>query len=199
MSNPDQVEREIAATRDSLSGNVDRLNDKVSPSKVAGRRIDKFKNSAGSIKEKVMGYADNSDGSNTEALGSAAPAVQDKTGAAAAKISDATGSAPQAVRDHTQGNPLAAGLIAFGAGWLLSALVPVSDVEQHAAKRIEDNAGGVLEPLKESAQEVAGNLEQPLKDSGDKLKSTGQDAASKTSDHAKSAASDVRRQNPLTD
>jgi hypothetical protein len=198
-SNPDQLERDLDKTRTSLSGNVDRLNDKISPSKVLGRRMDRMKNSAGTIKEKVMGYADNSDGSNTTALSSAASSVQGATGAAAAKMSDAAGSAPQAVRDQTQGNPLAAGVIAFGVGWLLSALVPVSDVEQHAAKKIEDNADGLVEPLKESAQEVAGNLKHPLRESADSLRHAATDAAAETADQARSAAGEVRAQNPLTD
>ncbi len=197
MSNPDQLERDIDKTRTSLSSNVDRLNDKASPSKVVGRRMDKMKNSAGSIKEKVMGYADNSDGSRSDALGSAASSAQDAANAAASKIGDAAGSAPQAVRDQAQGNPLAAGVIAFGVGWLLSALVPVSAPEQQAAKKLEANSAGLVEPLKQSAQQVAGNLKEPLQQSAATLKDTASDAASKTADHAKSATDDVRDQSPL--
>ena len=199
MSNPDQLEQDIDRTRGSLSANVDRLNDKVAPSKVVGRRMDRMRSSAGTIKERVMGYADNSDGSRTDALNSAASSVQDKTNAAAAKVGDAAGSAPQAVRDQTQGNPLAAGIIAFGVGYLLSALVPASDVERQAAAKVEDNAGGLVEPLKQSAQEVAGNLQQPLQDAAGKVQETASDAASKTADQAQSAKDDLDRKNPLTD
>ena len=37
-------------------------------------------------------------------------------------VGQAASAAPQRVREQTQGNPLAAGLIAFGAGWLLASL-----------------------------------------------------------------------------
>ena len=205
MSNPDQLENDVNQTRESLSGNIDRFNDTVSPSKAVNRRMDRMKSSAGSIKERVMGYADNSDGSRSDAVHSAVSAVQDKADAAAGKIGDGAGSTPQALRNQAQGNPLAAGVIAFGLGWLASALIPASDAAQRVAAKVEQNAGGVVDPLKKSAQEVAGNLQQPLQDSADQLKKTAGDAGTRTADHASakkdelSAKKDeLQQQNPLS-
>jgi hypothetical protein len=192
MSNPDQIERDVTTTRDSLSTNVARLNDRVSPSKFVGRRTGKIKDSAASIKDRLMGSSDSAGEATTDKMSGALSNVSDATEGIAAKVSDAAGGAPDALRNQTQGNPIAAGLIAFGVGWLLSSLVPATQVEQNAAQQVEDNAGGVIEPLKESAQEVAGNLQQPLKDSADQLKQTATDAADKTTEHARSVAADVK-------
>ena len=55
--------------------------------------------------------------------------VHSATGTAGAHLSDAgaaIGDAPAQVKTKTQGNPLAAGLIAFGAGLLVSSLIPAS-------------------------------------------------------------------------
>ena len=94
----------------------------------------------------------------------AASAAGDAADSASAKIADAGGSGPQAVTQKAAGNPLAAGVIAFGLGWLASSLAPASDSERRAAAKVEANAGAVVDPLKESAQEVADNLQQPLQD-----------------------------------
>lgn len=185
MSNPDQIEEQLGRTRTDLGSDVDRLTTKGSPKALAGRQMDKMKGNAGSWKERVMGVARD-----------AAATASDKADAATSKAGDAAGNGPQAVTDKAAGNPLAAGLIAFGLGWLASSVAPASDVERKAAKQIEDNAQGLVQPLQESVQEVAGNLQQPLQDAAEQVRSTASDAAARTTEHAKSATDDVTQ--PLT-
>src|SRR2546423_839120 len=67
----------------------------------------------------------------SDAASSAASTISDTGSSAAAAVQDA----PQAVRRQTQGNPLAAGLIAFGAGWLVSSLRPASRKDQRVAQQ----------------------------------------------------------------
>jgi len=181
MSTPQEIQNDIERTRQSLSSDVERLTDKVSPSRVVGRRVESVKGTATSVKERIMGSSAGAARGTGEAFGSAA-----------SSLGDAASGAPQAVRTQTQGNPLAAGLIAFGAGWLASSLVPASQKEQELAAAAQDKAGQLAEPLKQKAQEVAGNMQQPLQHAAEEIKSTATDAASETVDHAKSAASDVR-------
>jgi hypothetical protein len=186
MTTPDQLAHDIDQTRGSLRNNVDQLRSTTSPSTFLGRRVDKIKDSASSAKERLMGSASASGDKASSAASSAKGAMS--------SVKDA--STPSAVRAKTEGNPLAAGLIAFGVGWMLSALVPATGVERDAAQQLEDNAGPIVEPLKQSAQEVTENLQEPVQQSMNELKSTATDAANKTTEHAKSAAADV--QAPLT-
>ena len=51
--------------------------------------------------------------------------VGDKAGEKAHDVADSVRGAPQAVAQQTQGNPLAAGIIAFGVGMLAATLIPV--------------------------------------------------------------------------
>jgi hypothetical protein len=46
---------------------------------------------------------------------------------AASSVADAASSAPDMARRQTRGNPLAAGLIALGVGWLASSLLPLTE------------------------------------------------------------------------
>jgi methyl-accepting chemotaxis protein len=194
MSSPEEIQRDIERTRATLSADVDRLNEKVSPSRVVGRRVDQIKGTATSVKERVMGTAEDSSGLRGagDSVSSGASSAKEAVSSAAASIGDAASAAPQTLRRQTQGNPLAAGLIAFGVGWLLSSLPPATQREQDVAKLAQDKAGDLAQPLKEKAQEVASNLQQPLQDSVEQVKSAATEAATQTADQAKSAAADVK-------
>ena len=181
MSTPEEIQRSIERTRASLSTDVNRLNEKVSPARVVGRRVESVKGTATSVKERIMGSAQ--DGAST-----AASSVSD----AASSVGDVASAAPQAVRRQTQGNPMAAGVIAFGIGWLLSSLPPATQREQDVAALVEDKAKELAEPLKETAQEMAGNLQEPLQHSVEQVKSAATDAATQTADQARSSAADIK-------
>jgi tagatose-1,6-bisphosphate aldolase non-catalytic subunit AgaZ/GatZ len=104
-------------------------------------------------------------------------------------VGDAVTSAPQVVRQQAQGNPLAAGLVAFGVGMLLSALVPASEREKELAAQAEQAAA---EPLQSKAKEMAGQLQGSAQESVQQVKQTATQAASETVDQARSAAEDVK-------
>lgn len=194
MSSPDEIQRNIERTRASLSADVDRLNEKVSPAKAVGRRVGRIKGTATSVKVRVMGSADESSGLRGAggSMSSGASSAKQAVSSAASSVSDAASGAPQTVRRQTQGNPLAAGLIAFGIGWLVSSLPPATEREQDVAKLAEDKAGELAEPLKEKAQEMASSMQEPLQQSVEQVKSAATDAATQTADQAKSAAADVK-------
>ena len=62
----------------------------------------------------------------------------------------------------TESDPLAAGLIAFGVGWLVSSLLPATQREQQLAQQAEsavrDNRDTLLAPAKQAAQEIGEQL-----------------------------------------
>jgi len=194
MSTPEEIQQDIERTRASLSRDVDRLEDKVSPSRVVHRRVDRVKGSVGSLRERVMGSSDNGSGvqgAATSARGTL-DSAKSSVGDAASTVSDAASNAPQMIKQQTQGNPLAAGLVAFGVGWLISSLAPASQAEKNVAGQAEDKAKTLAEPLKQHAQEVADELKEPAQQAAQQVKQTATDAAAETADHAKSRAQDVR-------
>ena len=184
MTSPNDIQNDIERTREQLSTNVDRLSEKVSPGKAVGRQVDSVKKGASALRDRVMGSGED----NTGLRGAG-----DSLGSTVSGLSDAAGNAPQAVRRQTQGNPLAAGIIAFGVGWLLSSLAPASQAEQQVAARAEDKAKDLAEPLKATGAEMAQNLKPAVQESVEQVKSTATDAAQQTADHASGAAEDVKR------
>jgi len=178
-NDPEQIRREIERTRSELSDNVNALGDKVNPGSIAKRQVSRVRGAATSVKDAVLGSA--SDAADTGQQ-------------VATTMGDAVSDAPSAVARKAQGSPIAAGLIAFGAGLLVSSLLPASKVEQQAAEKVKDTAQPMVENLTETAKEVAGNLKEPAQQAVEEVKSTATDAAATVKDEATSAADDVKSQ-----
>lgn len=179
MSNPDEIRAQIEATRAGLSQDVNELGDKVSPAKIADRQKAKLRDSVTSVKEHILGATDDAKSSTGNALSSAG---------------DAVSATPGRVVSQTKGNPMAAGLIAFGAGMLLSALFPASQKESQAAAALKDQAQPLVAKATSAVKEVAGNLQEPAQNALESVKSTATDAVGTVKEEGASAAGDVKGQ-----
>src|SRR5687767_7143078 len=204
-SDPDVIRRQIEDTRRELSYDVDALNEKVNPARVVDRRVTAAKGRMTNIKEKVMGSAQDTTYHAQGAASNAAGSVQSAASSAAGSVQDAAASAatavqqtPDAVVRQTQGNPLAAGLIAFGVGWLVSSLLPASEKEkqlaQQAESAVKEHKDALLEPAKQAAQEIGDQLKPAAQDAMESVKATAQDAAATVKDEGQSAVQDVQSQ-----
>jgi gas vesicle protein len=100
--------------------------------------------------------------------------------------------APEMIQQQAQGNPLAAGLVAFGAGMLLATLFPPTEAEQRAASAVQERA----EPLKDQAlgagREMKDHLQQSAQESAQQVKETAKGAAQEVKDQAQSSAEGVK-------
>lgn len=182
--NPDAIRADIEATRARLGTNVDAVADKVTPSHIVQRQTDKVKDAVFGVKEKVMGAADHTAGNVHSAGGSAASHLND----AGSAVADA----PHLAKAKTQGNPLAAGLIAFGAGLLVSSLIPASTKEREAADALKTAAEPLTTELTEAAKHVAEGLREPAQDAMENVKATATDAAQNVKGEGQTAVSDVK-------
>ena len=186
---PEVIRRDIESTRADLSRDVDALTEKVSPSLVVGRRVDRANGAVGSVKDKVMGS--NDDPYDHGSMGSATG----KASSVASTIGDTATSAPAMARRKTRGNPLAAGMIAFGVGWLASSLLPATEKEQEAATAVKEKASEhsdtLTAPIKEAAGSAKENLRGPAQDAVQSVKGTATEATATVKDEASAAKDDV--------
>lgn len=187
-NDPDQIRADIERTRAELSHNVDTLGDTVNPRNIASRQVDKVKDKARTVRDAIMGSPD--DPYDQGRAGDLQATVQD----GASAVGDAVSNAPSVAKRKTRGNPLAAGLIAFGAGLLVSSLIPASRHEQRAVSTLQDN----LEPLKQQvtdiAHEVADNLREPAQQAAESIKTVATDGAENVQAQARSATDEVTSQ-----
>jgi hypothetical protein len=188
-SETEQIRRQIEGTRRELSADVNALTEKVSPSRVVGRRVDRARGSLVNLKDRIMGTA------HDYGTGSTRTGVADRVSETASEAADAVRSAPSAVRRQTEGNPLAAGLIAFGAGWLVSSLLPTTRKEQELASQATELASERLQPVaqqvQQAASEVRENLREPAQQAVQSVRSTASDAAGTVTEESRSAAQHV--------
>jgi uncharacterized protein YjbJ (UPF0337 family) len=204
-TDPDQIRREIDQTQRELSADVDALTEKVSPPKIMERRVRRTREAMTNVRDKIMGNTSDAyqtAGSTASGMGQAvsdrASAARDTASDVASSAVDTVRSAPDTVRRRATGNPLAAGLVAFGAGMLLSSLLPASEPEQQVATQVKDFATEqgrpVVQQLGQAVQEAAQELKESAQERAESVKQTATDAASTVKDEAQSAASDVKGQ-----
>jgi uncharacterized protein YjbJ (UPF0337 family) len=210
-TDPDEIRSEIDQTQRDLSADVNALTEKLSPPRMVERRVRRTRAAMTTMKDRIMGDTthETSDEYQTagsassgvgEAISSRASAARDTAASSAASTAssaaDAARSTPDMVRRRTEGNPIAAALIAFGAGWLLASLIPASEPEQQVASQVKDFATEqgrpVAQQLGEAGQQAAQQLRESAQERVEYVKDTATDAASTVASEAHSAASDVK-------
>ncbi|MEO3749384.1 DUF3618 domain-containing protein [Streptomyces sp. B6B3] len=153
-TSPERLRAEIDETRARLTDELDRLADHVSPRRAAGRQGERLRGAASGLRSRMPG----GDGQGTEQMrGRARHASQSMRGAAG-QAGEAARHAPGRAAHQAGGNPLATGIVAFGAGLLAGAALPETDAERQAATRVTERAGEYTGPAKATARESAQRL-----------------------------------------
>ncbi|MCG2623357.1 DUF3618 domain-containing protein [Arthrobacter sp. I2-34] len=174
---PEEIRADIEATRGRLGSDVDAVADKVTPSRIMHRQTDKVKTKFEQAKERVMGSAQET-GHSLQST--------------AHDVGDTVGEVPHRIARRTSGNPIAAGLIAFGVGWLVSTLVPPTEAEQQAAAALKAKAQPLVEEVKESARQIGEDMKEPARQAAEEVKASAQDATDRVKAEGSMAAEDVK-------
>lgn len=176
---PEAIRADIERTREELGQDVDALADKVTPSKIAQRQADKVRGAFVSVRERVMGAADDASSSASSAASGLARGAADVA---------------HDVKVKAEGAPLAVGLIAFGFGLLVSSLIPASRKEKELAESVKDTAQPLVDEVASVAKEVAGDLRQPAQEAAAAVKDRATEAVETVKSEATDAADTVSDQ-----
>ncbi|MBL8932029.1 MAG: DUF3618 domain-containing protein [Kineosporiaceae bacterium] len=165
----DQLSNDIARRRDDLARDVDALADRVSPSRMVDRRRQAVRDTMHGVRESIMGSA----GQARHSMASGGHGLRDSA-------SGVAGETAETLHRTAQGNPLAAGMIAFGAGWLIASIIPSSPQEQQVAQRTLEEVKAHAEPLREeaasAAHEVGGRLGESVRQAGEELQGSARES-----------------------
>jgi gas vesicle protein len=189
-----EVRRGIERTRDDMSETIDAIADRTSPSRIVGRQRRRVTGRFRSLRERVMGSADDMRSSAHDTVHGSVETTQHGAEQLAETARELPAQARDQVRSQTQGNPLAAGLIAFGGGLLAAYVIPSSRVERRAASQVREAAQPAVEDLKETGRELAGDLKDSASQAADEVKQSASSAAQRIADDTKDATDDVRGQ-----
>jgi hypothetical protein len=155
---PDELRRELAERRAAIGYDLEAIGDRMSPHRMVERRRAAVSGRMRRMRESVMGAAD-----------SVGTSMGDVAGAA-------TG-APDAVLTRAQGSPFAAGLVAFGAGFLAASMFPASRTERRAARRLEPAVESAVGTVRDQASAMAGDVTEHAKESAQQLGDDARQAA----------------------
>lgn len=182
-ASPDQLTHDIAATRERMGGTMDQVQERVDPRQAWERRQPKVRSKMSELKETVMGTAEMRSGDGS----SSGPGMADR------------------LSEGAQGNPLAAGLVAFGAGLLAGSIMPSSKAERRVAADVQQRVEEpVVNALTESGQEIrervsdeahqaVGHTKDAASDAAHEVTDTASESAERVKGEAAQAAQDVRR------
>lgn len=217
---PEVIRQDIDRTRDEMEGTLTAINDRVNPQRVVGRRKARLRQRWTSFRSNIMGSGESSyggsSGSSSSSWRDRTPDVDvsgktDQTKQALSERTDqarqAVSDAPQQVQRQTRGNPLTAGMIAFGIGTLIGSALPDSQVERRAAReaadrvdvegakeRLTDHAKGVQETVQERAREAADDIKGSASDAAQEVKGQAQQEGKRVKDDAQQSGQQVRQQ-----
>lgn len=189
-NNPEEIRTDIQRTQSALGRDVDALAEKVDPTKAMERQKDRLRDRVRNVSEKVMGTPDY-DPRHDQSSGALHQAseqlseLKDQAGETVQNI-------PEKVSSGTRGNPLAAGLIAFGAGWLAATLIPSSRMEQDAAQQAKDRAQPLVDEAKSAAQEAGEHLKPQAQEAAQSVKDTATEGAQHVKEEGKGHAQDLK-------
>lgn len=186
----DEVKAEIEDTRQDMSATIDAIADRTSPRRIVERRRRRVADGWRSVRERVMGRAESASGT----AGEQARHLPDAARETAGSVAGAARQVPERVTEGTQGNPIAAGLVAFGAGLLVASLVPPSEPEQRLATTLRDKAEPLEGELRQAGQQVAEDVKSTAREGAEQVKQRAADAAGTVQEDVKSSASHVGEQ-----
>lgn len=202
QSETEALRRQIEETRSDLSRDVNALGEAAAPGNIARRQAekvgDRVTGAGRKLKETIMGSDDPYDDSAgmSDRAGGAMHSARDSAGEGLQSARETVQQAPAAARRQTRGNPLAAGVIALGAGWLLGSLLPASEKERELAVQVKEQAKEKGQPLveeaKSAAQETAEQLKEPAREAAEQVKSSAQDSVENVKEEGRGAADDVK-------
>jgi ElaB/YqjD/DUF883 family membrane-anchored ribosome-binding protein len=165
--------------RERVGRDLTAIGDRVSPSRIAHRRKVAVRDRLQSAKDRVMGTAHD---------------AGDTMSGAASSVGDAMGSIPQTAAKVTEGNPLAVGLVAFGAGLVVSTLLPENRQEQQLAAKVQPTVENAASELGGAAKDTVEHLKPRAQQAVEEVKSSAQDSAQQVKEHASDAASATAEQ-----
>jgi len=185
-----EVRSEIEGTRQDMSETIDAIADRTSPGRIIQRRRQRMGDGWRSVRERVMGRAGDTYGSASGTAHDVAGSARD-SGASAV---EGARQAPEKVLEQTQGNPIAAGLIAFGGGLLVASLIPPSEAEQRIAGQVADKAEPLRDELKQAGQAVADDVRSTAQEGADQVKQRASEAAGTVQEDVRSSTGSVTEQ-----
>ncbi len=184
----DELRRNLAARREDIGYDLDAIGDRLSPGRMAERTRSRARGRVIVVRERIMGRARDARSSVDDVKRH----IGEQGQSAGSAAMQAPGQAVHAVEDRIEGSPMAAGLVAFGIGFLAGSLLPGTRSESELASRVEPQLEEATRVVAQGAKEAATQVAGVAKDEASGLKDEATDAAQEVRSSAREHAQEAR-------
>jgi hypothetical protein len=200
----DELRRDMDESRQRIGETVSEIERRVRPQHIIARRRRAVRRRLTDWKDSVFGnddtgypeypgWAANWDSySGTDPRHGADEGILDRGRRRGTEAAHAVEGAPRALRRQTRGNPMAAGAIALGVGWLIGSILPESRRERELAARAEPQLAHSMAAARHQAEDLSHSVQDTAREAAQHVKEAGREAVEDLSDRGKEAASSVR-------
>jgi hypothetical protein len=172
-----------------MGDTLEAIGDRVSPERIVERRKAAVGQRFRTMKEAVMGSPDYDEfDTNSGGLRGRAEGISSSASDALQSATQQMQQAPQAIADRARGNPLAAGLVAFGLGALVATVLPKTGTEQHLVDEARPQLDSAAEELKQVGRAVASDAKERTTSAVAEVKAAGESATESVRDQARGSA-----------
>jgi Protein of unknown function (DUF3618) len=191
----DDLRRDAQHQRERMGETLEAIGDRLSPERIVERRKAAVGRRFRSMKETVMGSPDYDEfDPSSGGLRGRAEGVASSASEALQSATEQVQQAPQAIAAQASGNPLAAGLVAFGVGALLASVFPKTRTEQHLVQEARPQLDSAAEELKRVGRDVAFDAKDRTTSAAAEVKAAGESAAESVRDQARESSENMRDQ-----
>jgi gas vesicle protein len=216
----DDLRRDIEQARGDLGTTLEQIGDRVAPKKVVARTKADIADKVDDVKEKVsprrlvgapvqavrtgvrnvMG-SDATDSDDRRGRGQLTASTRGKASDMSQRASESAGAAVDglrggatSVKSKAEGNPMAAGLFAFAAGFFAASLLPPSQRERQLVQKARDEMQPLAEEAAEIGKGIAGELQSTAQRGLERVKDTATQSVEQVRSEAQSRARQVQGQ-----
>lgn len=180
-----EVRHGIEQTRAQMSETIDAIADRASPRRAMARQRHRMADRVHGLREAVMGRAHAAQQGVAHGVGQVSEGV--------GHMAEDVRQAPEQLRRRAGGNPVAAGLIAFGGGMLAASIIPSNPTERQAAARIRDETQPAIGRLEEASRQLGDELRTSAKHAADDVAEAAKDSAQQLADEVRGSAKHVQQ------
>jgi len=186
-----ELTEDIEQQRADIGRDVDAIGDRVSPARIVDRRTEAVRSRFRTAKEAVMGSNDPAVEWSTRSVADRVSDTKDHAADLAHTAVDGVTAMPDRVRSSTAGNPLAAGLVAFGLGLIAATLIPSSEKEEELVRELQPQLERASGKLGEAGRELVDGLRPEVEQAVQEVKHEATDAGQRLTGEAKQAVQDT--------
>ncbi len=189
----DQLRWQAQVERARMGETLEAIGDRLSPERMMERRKAAVRLRLRRARNMVMGSPGYEE-PPTRGVRDRASDLAASAGDAARGAADRIQHTPDMLAEETRGNPLAAGLIAFGAGMLVATAFPRTRAEERVVQSAAPGLEKAQQELREGGRELAAGAKEHAREAAQQVSDTATQATHEVAQHAKTSAENVRDQ-----